>query len=156
MAIVWTGLFLVTFGDWFGLQRYAAQLVYQGPSTEAAILGVCMLAMMSFIAANLAVKWYRFILLRETEALKNPFKFENQSVKYFFLAAAVGVAYIVLNALLARGTERPGFFTYAVILPAAFYLPVLLTRISLKLPAIAVDHNGFDIGSAMQHSIHSF
>lgn len=157
LCAICTGLFFASFD---GLQEFNLFILRMKSTTskfQLFLFGAAPFAAACFVGANLAVKWHRFILLEEHAPLKNPFRLEPQSFRYFLLAAAVGAVTMTINIIQPpAATPHSGPLMAIAVLLAGVYLLVLFTRVGLKLPGIAVDRHELRIADALTCSQKSF
>jgi hypothetical protein len=90
--------------------------------------------------ASVAVSWHQFILRDAPLSAIKPFRLDKNVRLYFLRIILIdGICFIPLVALIAAFQLTP-LFTWPIILALLIQLTVFAYRISLSLPAFAIDN----------------
>lgn len=166
LMVPWVGVFwllvcgvgLAVFGDLLGLLRFAQALKTGEGMLELLVFGGLLAGSVGFVFSNIAIRWHRLLLLDEKHNTSHPFRLEPQSFKYFLLAAVLWIASMVLNLFAESMTPviRGNMFLSTAVLVGVLSATVLLTRLAIKLPAIAVDHDSLSMSDVMTRTKGNF
>ena len=116
-------------------------------------LAIAAVTMLAF--ASIAVNWHRYILLDEVPQAREIFRLDDKTWRYFgnlllILLALVAAGFVIglplgLIGAVLGAVEALMFLMIVVIVPV---IGVLALRLSVKLPAVALDRRDFRMRDA--------
>lgn len=121
--------------------------------------GVLILVVASIVAfAAIAVNWHRYILLDEVPKGGNIFRLDGKTWRYLGNLVLIALMLFIVGAIvmLPLFTIAANLFSDAVIIVAIvigalifLFLAIFSVRLSVKLPAVALDRRDFTFSHAM-------
>jgi hypothetical protein len=143
--------------------------------TTATILSLVMGIVNILAYSSIAVNWHRYVLKDETPVGMQRLRLDNLTMRYFFnvigiiiiIAVMSGVLFLLIALVLipmvavAIGSgNEPQSVTAAVAIALLFpfitFVLVTFYRLSVKLPAIALDRHDFGFGDAWRATQNNF
>jgi hypothetical protein len=105
--------------------------------------------------ASIAVNWHRYILLDEVPSGSELFRLDDKTWRYLgnlilvmLIMIGIVIAIVLPVFVLAASSESLRFLSFLAVLVAYCFAVVVLYRLSVKLPAIALGRHDFRMRDA--------
>lgn len=116
------------------------------------------------VYSNIAVRWHRYLSTGEASSGLRGLRFDGAMGSYFVNVIVLAIIFVMALVAIALPFQLillfAGFDPYSVAVLGLYaaILPVMVLglRLSIKLPAVALGHFGFGLGSAMSATSGNF
>jgi hypothetical protein len=103
-------------------------------------------------SSSIAVSWHRFILIDEHPSTHGPFRLDQPVWAYLLRNIVIGAICLAPLLIISAVFDRLPSQLIALWVGLSLLIIVLMLRLSVSLPAIAIGKNEFGLKSALEHT----